>query len=52
MSEFQPMHWKELTRAVKAEDDPERILVLLHELNQSLEIKARELAEDLLQEVN
>lgn len=46
------MHWKEVTRAVKSEDDPERLLNLLHELNQSLETKARELAQDLLQEVN
>jgi hypothetical protein len=49
--ESQPVHWKELTRAVKSEDDPARLLQLLHKLNQSLESKARELAEDLLEEV-
>ena len=48
--EPQPLHWKELTRAVRSEDDPARLLQLLHKLNQSLESKARELAEDLLEE--
>lgn len=48
--ESQPLHWKELTRAVKSEDDPTRLLQLLHKLNQSLESKARELAEDLLEQ--
>jgi hypothetical protein len=50
MREPQPLHWKELTRAVKSEEDPSRILQLLHQLNQSLEFKARELAHDLLEE--
>lgn len=49
MSQPQPIHWKEVTRAVRSEEDPERILFLLHELNQSLESKARELAKDLLE---
>jgi hypothetical protein len=47
--EAQELHWKDLTRAVKSEDDPTRILQLLHKLNQSLQWKARELAEDLLE---
>lgn len=50
MRELQPLHWKELTRAVKSEEDPSRILQLLHQLNLSLEFKARELAHDLLEE--
>jgi hypothetical protein len=51
MREAQELHWKELTRAVKSENDPTRILQLLHRLNQSLQWKARELAEDLLENV-
>ena len=47
-AESQPVHWKELTRAAKSEDDPARLLQLLQKLNQSLQSKARELAEDLL----
>ena len=47
--EAQELHWKDLTRAVKTEDDPTRILQLLHKLNQSLQWKARELAADLLE---
>jgi len=47
-AESQPLHWKELTRAAKSEDDPARLLQLLQKLNQSLQSKARELAEDLL----
>jgi hypothetical protein len=49
ISGAQELHWKELTRAVKSEDDPARILQLLHRLNESLQWKARELAEDLLE---
>jgi hypothetical protein len=49
IAERQELHWKELTRAVKSEDDPARILQLLHRLNESLQWKARELAEDLLE---
>jgi hypothetical protein len=49
MLEAQPMHWKDVTRAVRSEEDPQRILDLLRELNQSLELKARELAKDLLE---
>jgi hypothetical protein len=49
IGEPQELHWKELTRAVKSEDDPARILQLLHRLNESLQWKARELAEDLLE---
>lgn len=49
MLDAQPMHWKDVTRAVRSEEDPQRILDLLRELNQSLALKARELAKDLLE---
>jgi hypothetical protein len=49
VSDVHELNWKELTRAVKSEDDPARILQLLHRLNESLQWKARELAEDLLE---
>lgn len=49
ISEAQELHWKELSRAVRSENDPARILQLLHRLNRSLQWKARELAEDLLE---
>ncbi len=49
MLDAQPMYWKDVTRAVRSEEDPQRILDLLRELNQSLALKARELAKDLLE---
>jgi hypothetical protein len=36
VSDVHELNWKELTRAVKSEDDPARILQLLHRLNESL----------------